>query len=237
MSIEQYIDTFYKSLPEDSFRKEIVLGQICWIPVLHINRTPMLLEADRIDPKEVYITKFKIRRLQETDFRKKEKLPIKSIHLRLTEELIVHKAKKRPAIAVCNSFTHESEIALLLESINREHLQDKCVLFIPIYSIETKEHKGGFPPEMVARIKSLMYNQFFYCPTFNPEGFNGGIARLDRPQIIIPANGSINRAVCNPSPFALTDEALGVLLAMLRSLFNSKEEELEALRELLLETL
>ena len=61
---------------------------------------------------------------------------------------------------------------------------------------------------MVSRIKALMYNQFFYCPAMEDIGLTGGVARLDRIQIILPTD----RAVYDPLPIALSEDALAVLV-------------------------
>jgi hypothetical protein len=82
---------------------------------------------------------------------------------------------------------------------------------------------------MVSRIKALMYNQFFYCPPMDDIGLVEGVARLDRIQIILPTD----RAVYEPLPVALSEDALAVLLSMLRSWFGSVEEDLDAYRDLL----
>ena len=64
-------------------------------------------------------------------------------------------------------------------------------------------------------------------------GLTGGVARLDRIQIILPTD----RAVFDPLPIALSEDALAVLLSMFRSWFGSVEEDLNAYKELLRETL
>lgn len=93
MGITQLITKFYKELPRETFRKKPTIGQLCWMPSLHIDKIPMIMEVERADPKEVYATKFRIRNLKENDFKTREKLPIKSLSLRITEELIVSKEK------------------------------------------------------------------------------------------------------------------------------------------------
>jgi hypothetical protein len=233
MGITQLIAQFYRELPREAFRKEPTIGQLCWMPSLHINRIPMIMEVERADPKEVYATKFRIRNLKENDFKAREKLPIKSLSLRITEELIVSKAKKRPAIVLWGSPMIFEDIEKLLISIGKPHLQEYCLAVVPVYNIETINHAGGFPAIMVSRIKALMYNQFFYCPPMNDIDFSEGIARLDRIQIILPTD----RAVYEPLPVALSEDALAVLLSMLRSWFGSVEEDLDAYRELLRETI
>jgi hypothetical protein len=233
MGITQIITQFYKDLPRDTFRKEPTVGQLCWVPALHINQIPMVMEVERADPKEMNVTQFRIRDLTESDFKARGKLPIKSLNLRETEELIVSKAKKRPAIIVWGSPIIFEDIEKLLISIGKSHLQEYCLALVPIYSIETVDHPRGFPPVMVSRIRALMYNQFFYCPGIRDIAFTEGVARLDRIQIILPTE----RAVYEPLPIALSEDALAVLLSMLRSWFGSVEEDLDAYRELLRETI
>jgi len=233
MGITQLIKPFYKDLPKETFRKEPTLGQLCWAPILHVNKIPMLMEVERADPKEHHATKFRIRNLAETDFRGRGKLPIKSLNLRETDELFINKANKRPAIIVWGSPIIFEDIKKLLRRMGKGHLQEYCLVLIPIYNIEKADHPGGFPPIMVSRIKALMYNQFFYCPGVTDIGVTEGVARLDRIQIILPTD----RAVYDPLPIALSDDALAVLLSMLRSWFGSVEEDLNAYKELLRETL
>jgi hypothetical protein len=233
MGITQIITQFFKDLPKDSFRKEPTIGQLCWAPILHINKISRVMDVERADPKEHYATKFQIRNLAESDFRGRGKLPIKSLNLRETEELIISKANKRLAIIVWGSPIIFEDIEILLRRTGKGHLQEYCLALIPIYNIEKADHPGGFPPIMVSRIKALMYNQFFYCPGVTDIGVTEGVARLDRIQIILPTD----RAVYDPLPIALSDDALAVLLSMLRSWFGSVEEDLNVYKELLRETL
>jgi hypothetical protein len=52
MGITQIITQFYKDLPRDTFRKEPTVGQLCWVPALHINQIPMVMEVERADPNQ-----------------------------------------------------------------------------------------------------------------------------------------------------------------------------------------
>jgi len=91
---------------------------------------------------------------------------------------------------------------------------------------------------MVARIKALMYNQFFFCPR-TPAGMIpiGGVARFDRIQVVFPGH----RASFNPLPIKLSEEAITILMHLLRSWLCIKgdpddEKYLAELKELLKET-
>jgi len=233
LGIVQLIDPFYVRLPGDTFRRASVVGQFCWVPVTHLDPIPRLLDVERADPQEHYATKFSIRNMTDGDFKKKTRLPIKALLLRETEELVIHRAKRRPAIIISGESTIFDDVKALLEQMGRKHLQQESLIIAPLYSVESADHEGGFPPVMVARIRALMYKQFFFCPRENSPLTGDSIMRLDRLHAVLP-----NYPAYVPEPYSLSAEALGVLMSMLRSLFGAKEEpEFEALKELVFESL
>jgi hypothetical protein len=233
LGIVQLIDPFYVKLPVDTFRRTSVVGQFCWVPVTHLDPIPRLLDVERADPQEHYATKFSIRNMTDGDFKKKTRLPIKALSLRETEELVIHRAKRRPAIIISGETTIFEDVKTLLQQMGRKHLQQDNLIVAPLYSVESGDHEGGFPPVMVARIRALMYKQFFFCPRGNSPLVTDSIMRLDRLHAIVP-----NYPAYIPEPYSLSAEALGVLMAMLRSLFGAKEEpELKTLKDLVFESL
>jgi hypothetical protein len=187
------------------------------------------MEVERESPTEHYATKFKIRNMTDQDFKKKQKLPIWSLTLRETEELFLQKAKKRLAITIAAENTFFADVKEAVAS--REHLQEENILVLPLYGIESVGHEGGFPSVMVARVKALMYRQFFYCP-YNAPVYEA-VVRLDRIQSVIPLYPG-----WTPTDMALSGEALGVLMGTLREYFGaSEDEDLSALREIVQEAL
>ena len=233
MGIVQLIDPFYVKLPGDTFRRASVVGQFCWVPVTHLDPIPRILDVERADPQEHYATKFSLRNMSDGDFKKKTRLPIKALSLRETEELVVHRAKRRPAIIISGETTIFDDVKTLLLQIGRKHLQGDSLIVAPLYSVESADHEGGFPPVMVARIRALMYKQFFFCPRGNSPLVTDSIMRLDRLHAIVP-----NYPAYIPEAYSLSAEALGVLMAMLRSLFGAKEEpEFKTLKDLAFESL
>jgi len=233
LGIVQLIDPFYVRLPGDTFLRASVVGQFCWVPVTHLDPVPRILDVERADPQEHYATKFSIRNMTDGDFKKKTRLPIKALSLRETEDLVIHRAKRRPVVIVSGENTIFDDVNTLLLQIGRKHLQEESLIVAPLYSVESGDHEGGFPPVMVARIRALMYKQFFFCPKGNSPLTSDSIMRLDRLQTIIP-----NYPAYIPEPYSLSTEVLGVLMAMLRSLFGAKEEpEFEALKALVFESL
>jgi hypothetical protein len=238
MGITQLIDPFYEELPQEEFRRRPTMGQLCWVPSPHLNIVPQIFEIQRADPTEHHIGQFKIRNVRETDFQRKEELPLYKLKLRLHEELVIQKAKRRPAIVLVTNNTIFKDIGDLLKSQNKIHLQQDSILGIPIFNTEKPEHPGGFPPIMTTRIKALLYNQFFFCPRTPGKELIEGVARLDRFQIIFPGH----RASYNPLPIKLTNDALVILMEMIRVWLCIKgapenEKYLIGLKEILKETL
>lgn len=229
MGITQIIDPFYQRLNVKDLKNRPVVGQFCWIAAYHIDKTPRILEVERNKPTDHFATNFVIRNMTDQDFKKKTKLPIKYLSLRETEELVIHRAKMRLAITIAAENTIFEDVKDAVGG--REHLQEENILVLPLYGIESAAHEGGFPSVMVARIKALMYRQFFYCPYFS--GIYEAIVRLDRIQPVIP-----HYPGWKPEGIALSQEALGVLMAMLREYFGAlQDEEMKALREIVQEAL
>lgn len=240
MGIVQIIDPYYIKLdPNVSFRVPQV-GQIVHVVSPHPEVIPRILDPERLDPTEHYAAKFTIRPFREgVDFRKKDRLPIKSLNVGITEEVLVQTSKLRPAIVVSAEFTIFDDVAAELKRTGRKHLQQSFVVVVPLYGIEGPDHPGGFPPVMVARIRAMLYRQFFFCPREKSPLVTASVARLDRLHVVLhqSVDGVRSRAFI-PTDFALSPDALGVLMGMLRELFGSAQEpHLAVVRELARETL
>jgi hypothetical protein len=231
--IAQVVDPFYQGLPDDSFRKVPVVGQLCWVPIPYLEKVPFLLDIERADPTEHYATKFTLRQIRSSDFRSKQRLPLKLLNLRDTEELLAQRAKRRLAIIVAADYTLFSDLERVLKQRAQRHLQEQSVLVAPLYGGEGPDHPGGVPAAMMARVKALMYRQFFYCPAHGSPQVYEALVRLDRLQSVMP-----HFPTYEPIPLALSPEALGVLMGVIRGLFGAPDDEdLGALKELLKETL
>ncbi len=173
------------------------------------------------------------------DFKKKDRLPVKLLNLGNTEELIAQRAKKRMAIVVSTDSTVHDDLQGLLKSRAQKHLQHKFITVAPLYGVEGPEHPGGFPPVLVARIKALLYRQFFYCPSNASPKVHEAIVRLDRLTPVIPRHPTYE-----PVAIALSGEALTLIRTMLLRLFwgvpippDADEEQFEVVQQLAQEAL
>lgn len=239
MGIVQLIDPFYIDLPESTFLQLPTMGQTCWAVIGNPLPLPIIAEVERIDPTEHYATKFHLRQMTAADYKKKQRLPLKFLALREAEELLCQRSSLRPAIIVAAGMTVFDDMEKVLRQLGRKHLQQRNVLVVPVYGAEGPEHAGGFPPQMVARMRALRYRQYFFLPKENsPFGFDG-VARLDRLHVAFPESSPGVRAPSyQPTKKALSQDALSCLLGMLRVLFGSdKEEELDTIKAIVREAL
>ena len=207
-----------------------ILGQFCWAPILHLKEIPQTLEAEREVSREHENIKFKVRNINNNDFQGKNKLPVKLLDLRQNQELLIHSASKRPCIVLHYGATIFEDISSQLPSMGKKHLQqEKIMTVLPLFGIQDDvAHLGGFPPVMVARIRAMMYDQFFYFPKANSPLVYDSIGRLDHMQMIIN-----NYNVCKFEPYKLTDECLAIIYSMVRRWFNLEiDEDFEAIVDL-----
>jgi hypothetical protein len=196
------------------------------------------MEVERYQPEDHFSAKFSIHSMTPNDFRPKQKLPIKLLKLEDTEELVVTRCKLRPSILLLTDLSKYSDLTKQLKQLGKKSFEEESVAVIPLYTVLKGDDDTGFPAAMAARIKALMYNQFFYCPSTKDSGLrNDSIARLDRLFLIRPIYPAFQ-----PTDRALSEDALAVLTAMLRLMLklSMRDEEYklyQAFRELALETL
>ena len=152
-------DEFYTSIDSNKYQA----GQFCWIVVPHLTSVPQILDIERRNPEEHSEVNFILRNAnRREDFCVSDRtLPIKYLNLRSNEELLVQRSKRRPGIILSRGLDSYPDITKLLVQKGKKHLQEDAIIVIPCYGIETADDPIGFPPEMVSRIRCLLYRQFF----------------------------------------------------------------------------
>jgi hypothetical protein len=208
MGILQYIPAkdFYTTTEPNQYKP----GQFCWVVSPVIEPIPRILDVKRSDPTEHEKIDFTMRNANsERDFRAADRtLPIKYLNLRTHEELLLQRAKKRPGIVISNNLDIYPAITALLKRAAKKHLQEDSLFVIPCYGVEGNGDLSGFPPEMVLRIRCLLYRQFFYLPVSTT--FDESIARFDRIQIVVGRD----RSAIEPTNNCLSEAAFNLFLAL-----------------------
>ena len=216
---------FYSDIDPEAMKP----GQLCRVVVPIISEIPKIFDVKRHDPEEHTKIDFILRNADpHKDFKGSEKnLPLKHLGLRSNEELLAQRAKRRPGIIISAGADTYPEITKLLRQTGKKHLQENSIFVIPCYSTVTSTNISGFIPEMVARIRCLLYRQFFYLPS--RMGLKESIARFDRIQVI-PRR---NPAAIEPMNISLSEKVLNLFIAIfLYCISGIEDEDLAAIREL-----
>ena len=144
------------------------------------------------------------------DFRTGDRiLPVKNLYLRAHEELLTQRAKKRPGIILSAEVDVFSRDRALIKTEGERRIASKILYLLSrLIASNQKQSLSGFPSEMVARIRCLIYRQFFYFPACS--SFKEGIARFDRIQVV----SGRNPAAIEPLGIALSQEVFALFLAM-----------------------
>lgn len=219
-------EDFFKTIDPKAYAP----GQICHVIVPHLTKIPQILDVERNRPEEHNNVKFILRNAKPTgDFVAADRtLPLFKINLRTNEELLVQRAKKRPGIILPSFVNVYPEITALLSG-RKDHLQDDALFVIPCYGIETRDNAKGFPPEMVERVRCLIYNQFFFLPAHKALT-KDSIARFDRIQVITDKK---EKAAIEPTDLCLSDDVLNFFIAMLLYCMTGiTDDDLAAIRQL-----
>jgi hypothetical protein len=225
VSILQYISEteFYKSVDPQPPKP----GQLCWLPVPHIDHIPRILAVERSSPEEHEEVEFYVRQAnQSSDFRASDRiLPLKYLKLRSNEELLVQTAKKRRGVVIAAGMDTYQDVARILRQAGKKHLQEDSIFVVPLYSIQEEAYGMGFPPVMVARIQCLLYRQFFFLP--GASRVKASVARFDRIQVVVGRNPH----TISPIDISLSDEAFAFFQAMfIYCLTGQEDEDLRELR-------
>lgn len=224
MGVISLISPYFRPL---SSGPSVRVGQIVWAPVPNLEATPMVIEAERPIPTSHGAARARFTPLDDKHFSRKKiyKLPILSLHLGETEELLAFRAKKRPCVIVGTSSTLLQDAA---EKAVPEHHREERVVVAPIYDLSSEEDPKGFDTVMATRVRHLLYRQFFPIASWTETrtGVQGalslreGILRFDRLQFIFPAPPALV-----PWPLALTEEVMELLHAWLHHYFHAPQSE------------
>lgn len=224
-SLVTYYDTSRKS------SSNIEVGQIVYTPVVYENRRQNVIEVQRSDSTSHNRTTHIFRPLvDETDFRKKDRLPIAALSLGETEELLAIRAKQRPCLVIAKiDGVHPSTLPEGTQRNKALNAFDGMYLLAPIFSVSNGFKETCFGSVMTARVRCMMYPEFVYAPPIKPALDVGGVIRLDR------FFWSHLVACTEPYDIFATQEILGVCWSQIQIMNGTKpSDEYIELRDILL---
>ena len=132
------------------------------------------------------------------------------------------KAKSRLVILLSQKNYVAEEIAPHVAKERKVH--EESYVCLPLYGIHCGAGELGFPNLVVSRIQALMYNQFFYFPTYPHEAeepiIYEAIGRLDRLQVF-----HRDTLAADPVQYALTTNCLQVLNEWVRAYLSGEIDQ------------
>jgi len=202
--------TYFTPIDAPQARARPVLGQVVWAPALHLVTHVDVLAAQRVSSTSHGGATLKHEPHCDTHFGRRTRLDLPVLNLRLgeTEELVTHKAKIRPGIVVADAADATSA-----QEKHPAHHTERRVVVAPIYDVATEDDPKGFSQVMAARVRCLVYRQFFPSGAWEETrkapracSLRAGIVRFDRLHFVTPAPPSLRL-----EPLRVCDEVMSLL--------------------------
>ena len=227
MGLLQYLDPFF-TVSKQSQEP----GEVWWVPTPEVNYVPHILDVKRATPTDHLGVQFILREIEfGKDFNGNDPkdLPVASLKIKSSEELLVTKAKLRPCVILAE--LSGVDIEGLPEGTPRKmakHMQFSTYLVAPMYSVPVYPEAGTFMPSFVHRIRHMKYYHLFCIPEEGRPEMPRSIIRLDRAFVSYLSKG------CKPKGQRLNDEAFDVLKAMFTLSFKAAipEQMIETIEQL-----
>ncbi|AOY87826.1 hypothetical protein BKP64_06365 [Marinobacter salinus] len=236
---EEFLDIFsFVNSMYDSTRTKGELpesGQFCWVPVLEKERRPWVADVKRSAATTHDSAELEIRRFDDTrDFRGKEaRLPVHALNLTENHELILSRAKKRLCLIIGKvDGVDASTLPLGVQRQKALNAFGSQYLLAPLYAASSQKKATSFGSVMCARIRSLMYPEFFWVPK------SGGVIKED--SVIRLDHLFIDPLQCGSAPenHFLSTEAQAFVMDQIQVILGeTPSEEYLQVRELLVEDL
>lgn len=204
MGVLQLFPSFYESI---GARTTPMNGDIYWVPVPSVEAAPRVLEVNRSDPRTHDVIDYTICQIQKHHFTKRQdRLPIKMLTLGATEELLIAKAKRRPAVILYSCGIEDVSSLPKLEQRLAKGAAVRTFVVCPLYSTATMLNPGTFMPSVVARIRTLRYPHLACMPELGTKKNEPAeIVRLDRLYLTHLQRG------CSCAGWRVNDEILQLL--------------------------
>ena len=179
MGVLQLFEPFYMAAER---RGAPAVGDIYWVPIPHTEQTPRIFDVKRSDSRDHTVLDYEIVEIRNHHFTERtDRLPIKLLTLGATEELVIAKAKKRPAVVLFSSALTDMATLSALDQRLAKDIAKPCYVVAPMYSPATPSSPGPFMPTLVARIRALQYPHLACLPPLGKNTQDAGeIVRLDR---------------------------------------------------------
>lgn len=184
----------------------------------HVDQVPKQLTATgRPDPTDHTRADYIIEPLRISQPTKRTSLPVAALPAFEREVNAVYRAKKRPAIVICEG---GDEVDRLLTLGKPKWQTGPTILVAPCYGGDEDAARAGFNPEFVKRVRQCEYPQFIWDRLPIGGSTTESLVRLDHIQPIGRHHDSIEL-----TSYRLSDAALMILDEWLLWLFRGYFDE------------
>lgn len=170
----------------------------------HVDQVPKQMTViGRSDPTDHTRADYRIEPLCIKQPNKRPGLPVAALPAFDNEINAVYRAKKRPAIVICEG---GDEVDRLLTLGKPKWQTAPTILVAPCYGINEATNRSGFKPEFISRVRQCEYPQFMWDRLPLGGSTTESVIRLDHIQPIGRHHDSLEL-----TNFCLSDQAIEIL--------------------------
>lgn len=191
-------------------------GRLVYALIPFVDQNPSIIVSERSEPtnhSEVTIKE------QQFDIRNKARKKLLPVAIfpgsDKNEERVVFKAKRRPAIILCDG---TSKLNDQIMQNSPAWQKQRCVIVAPYFGATQDGTRGGFSPAFLERIKACEYKQFMWDRL--PNAKIDSVLRFDQLQPIGRSDKSLDL-----KPYVLSPEALELIDEWLAWIFSGELDE------------
>ncbi len=198
-SIQSMMDEWW--IEDDSFG--YWRGRLIRVFLPHIDQIPkQLIAIGRPEPTNHSHANVSIEPLRIKQHQKKPALPVAALPAFSNEINAIYRAKKRPAIIICEGGENVDGKLTLGKP---KWQTSPTVLVAPFYGVDEGKTRAGFQPEFILRVRRCLYPQFMW-DKLPLSGADESILRLDHIQPVGRHHDAIEL-----TPYRLGEDALTIL--------------------------
>lgn len=199
----ELVGEFYRSVTRTEGRR-LDRGQICWGPVKYLSAQFQSVVLRSYNPIDERLNQYSMTTHEPNDLSMFDHPPVHEMRLENDEAMLVDRAKVRPVVVMSQKNQYWP--------MGGARLSERGLVCLPMYSFHPDDSS-----DFRRRVRAQEYPWWIYFPEY--RSLREGFARIDRLQ-------TIEELQLQPTPFALTDDALWYASEWLRYFLTGEIDDL-----------
>ncbi len=222
-------DAYYLKLPMRE-KNEHQVGQFFWVPSPMTSPATFSLRIGSwkagIEIKEAKLVikkvdKDELGKIKEGEKVDLNKMVIPEINLDSSEDLIVSKVKRRPAVLIYKECYNMRKFADVTGGIRGGIVKPNRHIFAPIYSLRKEENlEKSFPATFISKVQNNDYPNILFLPAYSTVLKNDSM-------LILSEMFSVNIKAITPTDFCLDPMLFGIQMDNFLKLIMDQADELQ----------